>query len=162
MKRFFYLFLCALPFFFIASCDDDDKDLPNVDFTVDIAGGQFVNGDIYVTTDTTLSITAINVINNEKDKKAIITKAGYYWNSRFIGESVVSPFGINIEIPADMTPGTNFLQIIVPVYAVDKSPAYASLYYKVIIVQSADDIPDGGVAAYRQSPGVQENEPAVK
>ena len=49
MKRLFYLFVCALPLFFVASCDDE-KDLPNVDFAIQISGGQFVDGEIYVTT----------------------------------------------------------------------------------------------------------------
>ncbi|MBJ2166572.1 MAG: hypothetical protein JFR24_01710, partial [Muribaculaceae bacterium] len=37
------------------------------------------------------------------------------------------------------------LAIECPVYAVDKSPAVANLFYKVMVVESADDIP-GGIA----------------
>lgn len=161
MKRLLYLFVCALPFFFVASCDDE-KDYPNVDFSIDIAGGQFVNGQIYVATDTTLAVTSVNVINNEQGKKAIITLADYYWNSFFLGESVVAPYGINIDIPANMPTGKYFLQIITPVYAVDKTPAYASTVYTVNVVESIDDIPTGGTTTYRHTPSVQESQPSVK
>lgn len=161
MKRLFYLFVCALPLFFVASCDDE-KDLPNVDFAIQISGGQFVDGEIYVTTDTVLTVDSVDVINNEPGKKAIITQASYFWNSRFIGQSVIAPYGINIEIPADMKPGRYNLQINAPIYAVDKTPAYACVLYKVNIVESVDQIPTDGNVTHRTSPDIQENEPSIK
>ncbi len=161
MKRFLYLFVCALPLFFVAACDDE-RDLPNVDFTMNISGGEFVNGQIYVVTDTTLVVESVGVVNNEQGKKAIITDASYFWNSRFIGRSVIAPYGINIDIPSNMPVGKYRLQVNAPIYAVDKSPAYGCVLYTVNVVASADDIPTGGVASYRGTPQIQDNEPSVQ
>ncbi len=162
MKRFLYLFVCALPLFFVASCDDDDKDLPNADFTMQISGGEFVNGQIYVVPDTTLIVESVGVINNEQGKKAIITYADYFLNGRFVGQSVVAPYGIEIIIPADMPVGKYSLQVNAPIYAVDKSPAFGCVLYTVNVVSSVDEIPDGGESSYQNTPSIQENEPTVK
>lgn len=162
MKRFLYLFVCALPLLFIASCDDDEKDLPNVDITLQISGGEFVDGQIYVVQDSTLTVDAVNVINNEQGKKAIITYADYFWNSRFIGQSVVAPYGIEINIPEEMPVGKYSLQLNAPVYAVDKSPAFACVIYTVNVVSSVEEIPEGGTSTHNGTPSIQETEPTVK
>lgn len=162
MKRLLYLLACALPLFGVASCSDDDKDLPNVDFTLNVANGTFVDGDIYAVAGETLEIQGITVTNNESNKNAIITYADYYLDGIFLGRSVVAPYGIKIEIPENAEPQSYTLQINAPVYAVDKSPAFASLFYTIVVVKDAADIPDNGSSADKSTPSIQENEPIVK
>ena len=55
MKRLFYLFICALPLMFVSSCDDDN-DLPDVDFIIDITDGVYKDGNIYVVAGEDLTI----------------------------------------------------------------------------------------------------------
>ena len=58
----------------------------------------------------------------------------------------------------DMAIGQHLLQIECPLYAVDKSPALMYMAYKVAIVETADDIPDGvATTVVSVDPGIKEN-----
>ena len=141
MKKFYYFLLLALPLAFVA-CDDDD-DLPDVDFSIDISGAVNVNNALYVVRGDAFKIDGIQVINNDKDKSAIITSADYFWDYYHIGVNFESPYGFEIQTTEDTRLGEHLLEIECPVYAVDKSPAYALVAYRVYVVESADDIPSG-------------------
>lgn len=140
-KKFFYFLLLALPALCFVSCSDDGEDLPDVDFSLEFEGGVDVDGAIYVVRGETLEIKSITVTNNDKDKSALITSATYYWDAFRIGISAVPPYGFNIVVSEEAPLGRHELAIECPVYAVDKSPAVANLFYKVMVVESADDIP---------------------
>ena len=134
----------ALPVVFFASCDDNDNNLPNVNVSIDISGGVRVDDIIYVVKGDTLKVEKINVVNREQGKNAIINSASYSWDYHYMGISTVPPFGASI-VTDDMEIGHHLLQIECPVYAVDKSAAKLYMAYKVDVVSSSDDIPEGTV-----------------
>ena len=141
MKKFYYFLLMALPILFFASCDDDTS-LPEVDVSIQIDGGVRVDGMIYVVQGDTLSVESINIVNREQGKNALITSATYSWDYRYVGVSVTPPFGAEF-VTDDMPLGEHLLQIECPLFAVDKSPANLYMAYKVMIVESSEDIPEG-------------------
>ncbi|MDE6136660.1 MAG: hypothetical protein K2F97_04225 [Muribaculaceae bacterium] len=142
-KAFLYLLLLAsLPVIGLTACSDDGDDLPDVNFSLDIAGGVSIDGVIYVVEGEDLVINSVSVTNNESDKSAIITAATYYWDAYRLGTSAVPPYGFTIHIAEGTAIGKHELAIECPVYAVDKSPAVANVFYTVQVVESADDIPD--------------------
>ncbi|MDE5568128.1 MAG: hypothetical protein K2J12_06770 [Muribaculaceae bacterium] len=156
MKKFYYFLLMALPMFFFASCDDE-KNLPDVEVSIQIDGGVRVDGIIYVVQGETFSVEAINVENLEKGKNALITSATYSWDYRYVGVSVTPPFGAEFNTE-NMELGEHLLQIECPLYAVDKSPANLYMAYKVQIVESVDDIPAGeATTQFIADPGIKES-----
>lgn len=159
MKKLFYFLLCALPFLSFTSCSDDDNDLPDVDFSLTVSGGKFVDNKIYAVAGTDLVIDGITVINNEEGKEAMIPYANYYWDFRPIGQSVVAPYGLKIYIPEDTELGEHILEISAPLYAVDKSPAFTVIDYTVVVVADEADIPDGGDNSSTDTPQVKSNDP---
>lgn len=149
MKKLFSLLALALTLTFVTtSCDDND--LPDVDISITVSNAKIVDNEMYVVRGDTLRIESIDVTNNEPGKAAAITSAAYYWDGIFLGETFRSPFGFNIvtTIPTDETHGTRLgahrLQIYAPLVAVDKELAFALLTYTVNVVESAEDIPQGG------------------
>ena len=156
MKKLYYTLLLALPMLYLASCDDDNN-LPDVDVSIQIDGGVGVDGAIYVVQGDTLKIEGINVINNEEGKEAVITSATYSWDYLLAGVSLTPPYGASF-VTDDMAIGQHLLQIECPLYAVDKSPALMYMAYKVAIVETADDIPDGvATTVVSVDPGIKEN-----
>jgi hypothetical protein len=156
MKKLYYVLLMALPVLYFASCDDDNN-LPDVDVSIQVDGGVSVDGKIYVVQGDTLKVESINVINNEEGKEAIITSATYSWDYRYAGVSITPPFGAQF-VTDDMPLGQHLMQIECPLYAVDKSPAMMYMAYKVDIVETADDIPDGVASTIvKVDPGIKEN-----
>jgi len=143
-KAFYYMFLllAVLPLSSLVSCSDDD-DLPDVDFSLDISGGTSVNDTIYVVRGDTLAINSVNVVNNESGKKAIITAATYYWDAFRLGTATQPPYGFSFPTGESTALGKHKIVIECPVYAVDKSPAIASLFYLVKVVADSDEIPGG-------------------
>ena len=161
MKKFFSLLLLALPMAFInTSCSDDD-DLPDVDITLTVSNCQKVGNEIYVVQGDAMKIDAINVVNKEEGKAAAITSASYYWDQVYLGTSIVSPFGFEIQtVKAEgENPGTplgrHLLQIESPLLAVVKEIATCVLVYTVNVVASADDIPEGGVTTFTDTPAMK-------
>lgn len=156
MKKLYYFFLLALPMLFMVSCDDDNN-LPDVDVSVKIEGAVNLDGILYAVQGDTISIESINVVNREEGKSAIITSASYSWDYRFIGVSVTPPYGADF-VTTDMTVGPHLLQVECPLFAVDKSAAVLFFAYKVIIVENADEIPDGqGMKEFVVKPGIKES-----
>lgn len=154
MKKFFSLLLLATPLLMFTSCDDD-KDLPDVDVSINIDGGVSVDGTIYVVQGDVLDITAINVTNREHGKEALITSATYTWDYAYVATSVTPPYGIEFET-VNVPVGTHLLQIECPLYAVDKSAAIMYIAYKVCVVPSVDDIPAGQAATeISVNPGIK-------
>lgn len=141
MKKFIYLILMLIPALTLVSCHDDGNDLPNVDFNLSFENGVEVDGTIYVVQGEVLKITAIDVVNNEADKSAMISSANYYWDGYYMGTSIQPPFGYELDISKDVPLGKHQIDIECPVFAVDKSPATAVVFMYVNIVESASDIP---------------------
>lgn len=137
------LLLMAVPVLGFTSCNDDD-DLPDVSFQLNVENAVETDGAIYVVRGDTLKITGIDVINNEKDKSAIITAATYYWDAFRVGTSLVPPFAFSFATNDETPLGHHEIAIECPVYAVDKSAAVANLFYSVEVVAAESDIPTTG------------------
>ncbi len=157
MKRFLYLMIFALPLLAFTSCNDDD-DLPDVDFIVDISGATYVDGTIYCVQGQPFTIDAINVVNNEKGKEALITYAEYFWDYMRLGTSGTPPFAFEIYVSEEAELGNHLLEIYAPVYAVDKSPAFSMMAFNVVVVATTDELPDNGVTSFTFAPQIKENE----
>lgn len=153
MKKLLYLLILALLPVALASCSDDD-DLPQVDFTLNIQGGSYADGAIYVVQGQNLTIESITVTNMESNKGAMITSASYYWDGYYLGAAIQPPYGFEIET-TDQTPlGRHTLEIVSPLYAVDKEIATSVLVYTVQVVSSEDEIPAEGTNTFTGTPTV--------
>ncbi|MCM1033180.1 MAG: hypothetical protein NC405_05425 [Odoribacter sp.] len=159
MKRLFYLFIFALPLIGFTACDDDN-DLPDVDFIIDISDASYVDGTIYVVAGETFTIDGIKVVNNEKGKEALITYAEYFWDYQRLGVSASDPFAFEIYVSPETPLGEHLLEIYSPVYAVDKTPAFAMQAFNVQVVASASDIPAGGVTSFTAEPSLRDTDPS--
>ncbi len=147
--------MAALPLA-LASCQDDN-DLPDVDFTLAVDGAVNADGMLYVVRGETLAIKSITVTNKESGKAAMISSASYYWDGYYLGVSVQPPYGFEIETTDGTVPGRHTLEIVSPLFAVDKTLATAVLVYDVKVVPTAEDIPAGGSAIFTVTPSVSES-----
>lgn len=162
MKKFLLAILCVLPVVGLSSCSDNEKDLPNVDFNLTVSGGEVYEDQLYLVTDSTLTIDAINVVNNEQGKTAFITYANYYLDGQFIGRSVIPPFGIKLPTPVgEEAVGQHSLVIACPVYAVDKEVAFGTMAYTLNVVATPDDMPTQGQTSHTTTPKIDSNEPSM-
>ncbi|MDE7126149.1 MAG: hypothetical protein K2O12_06700 [Muribaculaceae bacterium] len=141
MKKYLTLLLGLVTFMFVFTACDDDDDLPDVDITVNFENAvQADDGTLNVVKGNPISVTSIDVTNREAGKKAIATAAIYYLDGVRIGASVVSPLAFSF--PTENLPlGVYDFNIEVEILAVDKTPAFGVLGYKIKIVENATDIP---------------------
>lgn len=151
MKKFFSLMMIALPMLAMVSCSDD-KDLPDVDMNFQVENATRVDGKLYVVRGDTIQFTSITVTNKEAGKAAMITSANFYWDYYYLGSAIEEPFAFDINVGENTPVGKHILEVECPLFAVDKEPATAVIAFDVIVVQSADDIPDGGQASFYVSP----------
>lgn len=139
MKRFIY-FLLILPLaMMIASCSDDDK-IPDVSVQAQVSNAVVDdNGDIYVVKGDVLKIDGIKLINNT-DKDGALGVVNYYLDYVFIGNSFTDPYGL--EIPTEnLKAGNYMLTAEAPVYVVDYPVCIGAFSFKLIVVESADELP---------------------
>ncbi len=141
MKKFLALILgcVALPLA-LTSCDDDN-DLPDVDVTVNFDSSVHSDDrDLYEEKGEPITVRSIEVAIRDAGKKAIATAAIYYLNGARIGASVVSPLAFTY--PTENLPvGTYDFNVEVEILAVDKTPAFGVLGYKMHVVDNISDIP---------------------
>lgn len=143
MKKFMTLLLglVVLPLA-MTSCDDDN-DLPDVDVTVTFDNAtKAEDGSMYIVKGNPISVSSIYVTNREAGKKAIATAAIYYLDGIRIGASIVSPLAFSFPTE-NLEVGDYDFNIELEILAVDKTPAFGIVGYKLHIVESADDIPGG-------------------
>ncbi len=131
---------------YVSSCDDDDN-LPDVDFDITISGGVKFDDGLYVVQGDELVIESIKVINNDKGKDAAIGTPSFYWDGYLLGVSPEPPYKFEISTDENTPVGRHILEIACQVFAVDKSIADAVIAYRVNVIASADDMPEGGVQA---------------
>lgn len=159
MKRILFYLAFALPVLLLGACDDDGSDLPDVDFVIDMTGGVYYEGQIYVVAGQNLNINSISVVNNVQGKKAMISYVDYYWDYIRVAQSVVSPFAVELYINPNTPVGRHNLEIYAPVFATDKSPAFSLLSYTVNVVESESDLPGEGASSFTATPAISESEP---
>ena len=142
MKKFIYLLLLLVAVPALVSCSDDDgNDLPNVDFDLSFENAVEIEGELYIVKGENLVISGIDVINKESGKGAMITNASYYWDGYYMGSNVQPPFAFEYVIGENVPVGKHQIEISCPVYAVDKAPARAIVYFYVNVVSSAEEVP---------------------
>lgn len=142
MKKLYYLILAMLPLVFFTACHDDDDNLPDVDINVYMSGALQADGNLYVVQGDTLSVDSITVTPLNGTKAATLGNPTIFWDTFRVGTVVSENFSFKFNT-ADMPVGNHFLGIRMGVYQVDKTLAFAVLGYKVVLVESADQIPAG-------------------
>lgn len=150
MKKLFILLALVLPMVAFVACDNDD-DLPNVKFEVTF-DNPVSDGAVYVVAGDTLTVSSVTVQNMEADKKAALTEVAYFFDYYWFGTAVIAPYTYQIVIPASAKVGTHILELESNVLAVDKTPAFAVLTYKVEVVASADDLPQATTKTLTSTP----------
>lgn len=142
MKKLFYYLLILPLAISLASCSDDDDDIPPVDITVNIEGATRVDNTLYVVQGQNLDIVSIDMVDNTS-KGAVIGSATYYWDYYRVGGTIVKPYGMDFSTQG-MQLGLHLLQIKVSIYAVDYSPCMGYISYNVRVVGSESEIPSDG------------------
>ena len=141
MKKFFYLLL-ALPLFAsLAACDDDGKNIPDVNISLEYSGATLNDGALYVVKGETLAIEGINVTPAPGTGKATLGQTTYLWDGVPFYTTAISPFGVNIETE-DMSEGPHTLTVNAQIFQIDKSTGWGVFQYKVVIVPDTDNQPD--------------------
>lgn len=136
MKRLFYL-LFILPLILV-SCDDDNE-LPDVKFNVEISGGKNVNGIIYVVKGDTLTVEKVEILSHNT-KGAAMGEVSYFWDGLFLLTNPFPPYKINIATDR-MLIDKHILEFNCPLYVVDSPILTAYFRYPVKLVEAPDSIP---------------------
>lgn len=135
MKRFLYL-LFALPLLaLITSCDDDEKNLPNVSVSVDYSGATYADGTFTVKQGEEFAITALKVIPAEGTKEATLGRTIYFIDGFPIYETIVSPFGVKIDT-GTLEIGKHLLQVRTTIFQVDKEVATGLFTYTLDVIEN--------------------------
>ncbi|MCI9284662.1 MAG: hypothetical protein HFJ91_02420 [Muribaculaceae bacterium] len=141
MKKLFF-YLLALPLMALAftSCDDDDKDLPNVTLSIQYSGATEEDGTLFVEQGQTLKIDALEAVPAEGTKKATLGQTIYYWDGLPVYSTIVVPFATEINTTG-MELGEHSLGVRSTVYQVDKEVGFALATFKVMVV-APEENPD--------------------
>lgn len=142
MKKFLYLLL-MLPLFVMTSCSDDD-DFPQVDITISMQPASFDSNVLYVVKGQPFTVNSLSVTSLD-GKAATLGQVGYYWNNVLFAVSNVSPYSVVLNT-SNLPLGKNLLQIRTNIFQVDKTITAAWMSYNVMLVDSADEIPEGAPA----------------
>ena len=142
MKKLFYL-LFALPLLaFMASCDDDDKDLPNVDITIDYSGAVEVDGVVTLAQGEVLTINAINVTSVNTKKKAILGNVTYYIDGEPVGTTGVAPYSAEVSTDG-LDVGAHSLAFFAQVLEEGKAPGFAVFSFPFMLTAPGENPGEG-------------------
>ncbi len=138
MKRLLYLILALPLMWLMSSCSDDDKDLPNVTFSMDYSGATFADNMLSIPQGQDLVINALTVTPAEGTKKAVLGRTTYFIDAFPVYETVIEPFGVTI--PTDnLKVGKHLLQIRSSIYQVDKTVAFGVFSYTLNVTEPLPD-----------------------
>lgn len=140
MKKFLYLLLLPLMALAVTSCDNDDKDLPNIKLSIEYSGATEADGDLFVEQGQTFNVDALIVTPNEGTKKATLGQTIYYLDGVPFYSTVVDPFAVEINTTG-LDLGEHTLGVRTTVYQVDKEIGFALATFKFMVTQptSGDD-----------------------
>ena len=136
MKKLLFL-LIVLPFVLV-SCDDDNE-MPNVDFKVEISGGKNVDGVIYVLKGDTLTINDI-FVESKDDRNAAMGAVSFFWDGQFLYTKQLPPYRIQIFTEKMILPN-HILEFNCPLYVEDSPILTAYFRYPVKLVDVPDSSP---------------------
>ncbi|MCM1163409.1 MAG: hypothetical protein NC339_04090 [Muribaculaceae bacterium] len=143
MKRLCYLFLILPLLAIMAACDDDDKDLPKVDISIQYSGAVDEGGVITLAQGKVLTIEAITVTPIDGSKKAVLGNTTYMMDGAPFYTTGVAPFGAEIDT-SNLSVGVHTLSFYSQVFQEGKTPGFAIYSYPISITEPADDPGDGG------------------
>lgn len=140
MKKFLYLLLLPLMALAVTSCDNDDKDLPNIKLSIEYSGATEADGDLFVEQGQTFNVDALIVTPTEGTKKATLGQTIYYLDGVPFYSTVVDPFAVEINTTG-LDLGEHTLGVRTTVYQVDKEIGFALATFKFMVTQptSGDD-----------------------
>lgn len=139
LKHLGLALLMAVPML-LSSCSNNDT--PQVSITVDLAGCAVKDGNLYVVQGDILTVKSLTAVPEPGTPEAAICNAYYYWDFRCIGATRIAPFGIHID-SAFANIGEHLFEIKCTVAQVDKALGTGYIGYKVFVVKSKEDIPEG-------------------
>lgn len=115
------------------ACDNDSKDLPEVDFDVEITGVTQNSDDnkLYIKQGTPLVVEGIEAISRN-GKRTTLGLTTYYLNGIPQFQTVTIPFGATLDT-SELDPGEYAFQIRTSVYQIDKEAAFALLSYTLVV-----------------------------
>lgn len=140
MKKLFYLLMLVVPLGFMASCADDEN-LPDVDIAVTLDNASYYEGVVYVPQSENLEVEEITVRAID-GSPAALANLRYYWDGVFQPGLTfgVYPMALATE---GMPDGRHSLALQCTVLEVNKSLAWADLYYPVVIISDETQLPAG-------------------
>lgn len=142
MKRFLYILLVLPLLALVASCSDDDKDLPKVSISVDYSGAVEEDGVLVITQGQPFKIDALKVTSLD-GKKATLGNTTYYMDGEPFYAIGVPPFGCEIDTNT-LPVGEHVLSFYTQVFQVDKETGFALYGLKLKVVAAEDTPGDGG------------------
>ena len=145
MKKFFYFLLVALPFVLV-SCDDDDEVFPRVKMSLDVSGVTIVDGTAYVVQGDTFKVNDVMVAPVDSNANVVLASVSFFWDRMFVGSTVVPPFYFAVKTYPEME-GKHVLKLRCSLLSEGYSPAIAVAKFRIKVVDSIDDIPEGDPSA---------------
>lgn len=139
MKKLLYLLL-LMPMFFMASCSDDD-DLPAVDLKIEFSGVTSYDNTLYTVKGDTVTVKRISA-TALNGKPAGVTNVTYYLDGLPLLYTNLAPYSAQLNTE-DLPVGLHAISMSFNILEVDKSISSAITTYRLNIVQSVDDIPQG-------------------
>lgn len=140
MKKLLTLLLAIPLLASFTACNDDDDQMPKVQFTIEYANASNVDGTVYILKDSSLTVSALNVKAVNPNHNAALGPVEYYVNNVPVGMTPVQPFAITI--PAGFfNLGTNTLGMAMNVAEEGCSLARGYIEVKVEVVADSTAIP---------------------
>ncbi len=137
MKKLFYLFLPLLAIM-VTSCDNDDKDLPNVTLSIEYSGATEQDGVLSIEQGQTLTIDALTVTPAEGTKQATLGQTIYYLDGVPFFSTVTVPFATEINT-TNLELGSHTLAVRTTVYQVGKEIGFALAQFNFVVTESTSD-----------------------
>lgn len=141
MKKFLSLLLAVPMLAMLASCDDDDtKDIPDVNISIEYTGGSLSDGTMYVVQGDELDITALKVTPAAGTGQATLANVTYFLDGYPFFATGISPWGVTIDT-SDIAVGSHTLSVRAQILQVDKSLGFGIFNYPIDVVSSSSDLP---------------------
>lgn len=144
MKKLLYLLMLPLIAVMVTSCDNDDKDLPNVTLSIEYSGATEQDGVLSVEQGQILYIDALKVTPAEGTKQATLGQTIYYVDGLPFYSTVLVPFATEINTTG-MKIGEHTLGVRTTVYQVDKEIGFALAQFRFNVTEPTEgDTPEEG------------------